>query len=198
MIRRITVATLAVLVAVLVPAAPAFAHNRLTSSAPAEGAQLDTVPAEIVLTFAESLNPAYTQVIVTDATKTRVATSDPVVDGPKATITFTGTPTASTYTVAYRVVSKDGHPVQGSYPFTLTPTPTATSTVAAPASAAPASAAPASAATPTELDPASASASTPAENGSPSALIVFAAIAAVATLGGGTAFLLSRRRKPTP
>jgi methionine-rich copper-binding protein CopC len=118
-IRRTAVAALAMCVAVLVPATPAFAHNRLTSATPGENAQLDTVPAAVVLEFAEALNPTYTQIIVSDAAKARVAVSEPVVDGGKATLTFTGTPGDGVYTVAYRVVSKDGHPVQGSYAFTV-------------------------------------------------------------------------------
>lgn len=169
MIRRLLVTALALTLALLIPAAPAFAHNRLTSSAPAEGARLDTVPPEIVLEFAETLNPAYTQLIVTDAAKARVAVSDPVVDGATATITFTGTPGDDVYTVAYRVVSKDGHPVQGSYAFT----------VGAGAPAAPVAAAP----------PA-------APESTPFALIVLGALGVVAgvAVAGAVAFRLIRRR----
>ncbi|MDP9793491.1 methionine-rich copper-binding protein CopC [Catenuloplanes nepalensis] len=177
MIRRMLAAALAMTVAVLVPAAPAFAHNRLTSSVPAEGARLDAVPAEIVLEFAESLNPTYTQLIVTDAAKARVAVSDPAVDGGKATITFTGTPGDGVYTVAYRVVSKDGHPVQGSYAFTVG--------TGAPAVAASNPAAPVVADAP------------PAAGGSsPAGVIVLVALVVVAVAGGAVAFWLSRRRRP--
>ncbi|GAB7039447.1 MULTISPECIES: copper resistance CopC family protein [Catenuloplanes] len=177
MIRRLAVAVLALTLAVLVPAAPAAAHNRLTSSVPAEGARLDAVPTEIVLEFAEALNPTYTQLIVTDAAKTRVAVSAPEVDGARARITVTGTPGDNVYTVAYRVVSKDGHPVQGSYAFTVG----AGAPAAAPTTAA--------------------AAAPPATTGSaptgPTALIAIAiAIAAVVVAGGAVAFWLSRRRRP--
>lgn len=172
--RRVAVAALTVCLGVLLPAAPASAHNRLTSATPAENSRLDAVPAEIVLEFAEALNPAYTQVIVSNSAKARVAVSEPVVDGAKATITFTGTPGEDAYTVAYRVVSKDGHPVQGSYAFTVG--------AGAPPAAAPASAAP--------------QAGPRAENdSSPTTLIVLVAVATVGVAGGAAAFWLSRRRR---
>ncbi|WP_063746556.1 copper resistance CopC family protein [Catenuloplanes japonicus] len=173
-IRRVAVAALAICLAVLVPASPAFAHNRLTSSTPVENAQLDAAPAEIVLEFAESLNPAYTQIIVSDAAKARVAVSEPVVDGGRATVTFTGSPGDNVYTVAYRVVSKDGHPVQGSYTFTV-------------GAGAPAAAAPSAAAVTTET-----------AEGSPVLLITLIAVAVVA-IGAGTVFVLLRKRRlPAP
>lgn len=42
-----------------------------------------------------------------------------MVTGAKSTVQVTDTLPNGTYTVAYRVVSADGHPVQGSYPFTV-------------------------------------------------------------------------------
>ncbi|MFI5841606.1 copper resistance protein CopC [Catenuloplanes sp. NPDC051500] len=172
MIRRVAVAALAVCVAALVPATPAFAHNRLTSSAPAENARLDTVPAEVVLEFAEALNPAYTQIIVSDAAKTRVAVSEPVVDGAKATITFTGTPGDDVYTVAYRVVSKDGHPVQGAYAFTV------------------------GAGAPVAAQVTSAAAAPVAESSPIAPGVLIAALALAVTAVAVAAFVLIRRRRP--
>ncbi|GAB7046182.1 copper resistance CopC family protein [Catenuloplanes indicus] len=182
MIRRVLAAALALTLAVLVPAAPAFAHNRLTSSVPAEGARLDAVPAEIVLEFAEALNPAYTQLIVTDAAKARVAVSEPAVDGATAKITFTGTPGDDVYTVAYRVVSKDGHPVQGSYTFTVGAGAPAVVSSASPATASPATASPAAV---SSVSVSSVSVS----------YGVIALGAAVAAAGGAVVFWLFRRRR---
>ncbi|WP_310376398.1 copper resistance CopC family protein [Catenuloplanes atrovinosus] len=175
--RRVVVAALAVAVAVLVPAAPAYAHNRLTSSTPAEGARLEAAPAQIALTFAESLNPVYTQVIVSDAAKARVAVSDPVVDGATATVTLAGAPAHGVYTVAYRVVSKDGHPVQGSYAFTV-------------GSGVPSAA-------PEVTDPAS-TAAPPAAGGPPTGVVALVAIGAVVLVAGGAVAFRFSRRRTTP
>ncbi|GAB2947824.1 hypothetical protein GCM10027280_40690 [Micromonospora polyrhachis] len=120
----------AVLVA-LVPAGPAAAHNRLRSATPERDATLTAPPTEVVLEFAEPLNPTYTTIVVTDAARQRVATSEPVVAGTRGTVTFTEPLTDGGYTVAYRVVSADGHPVQGSYPFTVGSGPASVTTPSA-------------------------------------------------------------------
>ncbi|WP_051723619.1 copper resistance CopC family protein [Micromonospora chokoriensis] len=133
---RLGVATVAALLTLLVPASPARAHNTLRSSSPARDAALPVAPTEVSLEFSARLDPAFATVVLTDANKRRIPTSDPVVVGATSTITLTGTLPNGTYTVAYRVVSTDGHPLRGSYPFSVAD-PTAS---AAPISAAGASA----------------------------------------------------------
>ncbi|WP_374197499.1 copper resistance protein CopC [Micromonospora sp. RL09-050-HVF-A] len=116
---RLAAALLAAALALLVAATPAWAHNSLTSASPAREATLSRAPTEITLEFLARLDPAFTTIVLTDGTKRRVPTGDPVVDGTKSTVQVTDTLPNGTYTVAYRVVSADGHPVQGSYPFTV-------------------------------------------------------------------------------
>ncbi|MGC4759106.1 copper resistance CopC family protein [Micromonospora trifolii] len=116
---RLGAAVLAVLVAVLIPASPAWAHNSLKTATPARDATLSSAPAEVTLEFMQRLDPAFTTIVLTDAAKRKLPTSDPVVTGAKSTVQVTDTLPNGTYTVAYRVVSVDGHPVQGSYPFTV-------------------------------------------------------------------------------
>lgn len=103
----------------LVPASPAAAHNSLKATTPAKDAELDAAPTEITLEFLQRLDPAFTTIILSDAAEQKVPTSEPVVTGTKGTIGIEGTLANGTYTVAYRVVSADGHPVQGSYAFTV-------------------------------------------------------------------------------
>ena len=67
----------------------------------------------------QRLDPTFTTIVLTDAAKRKLPTGDPVVVGAKSTVQVTDTLPNGTYTVAYRVVSADGHPVQGSYPFTV-------------------------------------------------------------------------------
>ncbi|NYT93342.1 copper resistance CopC family protein [Salinispora sp. H7-4] len=112
-------AVLAAAALLLVPAAPAAAHNSLKTTTPAKNAELDKAPAEITLEFLQKLDPAFTTIVLSDAAEQKVPTGEPVVTGAKGTISIDGTLANGTYTVAYRVVSADGHPVQGSYAFTV-------------------------------------------------------------------------------
>ena len=116
---RLGAAVLAVLVAVLIPASPAWAHNSLQTATPARDATVPSAPTEVTLEFMQRLDPAFTTIVLTDAAKRKLPTGEPVVTGAKSTVQVTDTLPNGTYTVAYRVVSVDGHPVQGSYPFTV-------------------------------------------------------------------------------
>ncbi|MFG1608071.1 copper resistance protein CopC [Actinoplanes sp. NPDC049265] len=131
---------LAVAGAVLLPGTPALAHNALVSSTPAGDATLTVAPASVSLVFTERLNPDFTTVAVSDAARARVATGTPVIDGATGVVPVTQPLANGSYTVAYRVVSVDGHSVQGSYRFTLADPalpPAAAPAVSGPAAAAP-------------------------------------------------------------
>ncbi|GAA0459397.1 hypothetical protein Aca07nite_58880 [Actinoplanes capillaceus] len=116
--RRLLVAVAAVL-AVLAPGTPAWAHVQLVSADPAKGATLTAAPKAVTLEFSQRLNADFTTIVVSDAARQRVAATPATVDDNRGTVTFTAALGNGTYTVAYRVVSADGHTVQGSYPFTL-------------------------------------------------------------------------------
>ncbi|WP_410813623.1 copper resistance protein CopC [Micromonospora sp. 067-2] len=118
-VARLGAGVLTALVALLVAATPASAHNTLRSSSPARDATLSSAPTEVTLEFMARLDPTFTTIVLTDAAKRRIPTGEPVVAGTASTVRVTGTLPNGTYTVAYRVVSADGHPVQGSYPFTV-------------------------------------------------------------------------------
>ncbi|RAN97081.1 copper resistance CopC family protein [Micromonospora noduli] len=139
---RLGAAVLAVLVAVLIPGSPAWAHNSLRTATPARDATVPSAPTEVTLEFMQRLDPAFTTIVLTDAAKRKLPTGEPVVTGAKSTVQVTDTLPNGTYTVAYRVVSVDGHPVQGSYPFTVAdPTSSAAPVANVSASAPPPSAA---------------------------------------------------------
>ncbi|MER7416678.1 copper resistance CopC family protein [Micromonospora peucetia] len=112
-------AALAAAALLLVPAAPAAAHNTLRAASPADGAHLTTPPRRITLEFAQRLDPTFTTIALTDAVRRKVPTGAPTVDGTKGTVTIDEALGEGAYTVAFRVVSADGHPVQGSYRFTV-------------------------------------------------------------------------------
>jgi copper resistance protein C len=110
---------LATVAAMLLPGTPALAHNALVSSTPARDATVVAAPAAVSLVFSEELNPDFTTVAVSDAARSRITTGTPVVDGSTGVVPLTQSLANGAYTVAYRVVSVDGHSVQGSYRFTV-------------------------------------------------------------------------------
>ncbi len=117
--------------AVLATAGPAAAHAALVSTDPADGTTLGALPAQITLTFDDTIvaDLGGNQVQVTDATGAALTDGDPVVQDNIVTQALTGA-ASGPITVAWRVVSDDGHPVSGGFSFTVTapPTPTATPT----------------------------------------------------------------------
>ncbi|KAA0923601.1 copper resistance protein CopC [Rhodococcus sp. ANT_H53B] len=134
--KRLAVIAAAILTATALSIAPAAAHATLQSSNPAENSVLDAAPDEVTLTFNQSVQSNFATVTVVGSDGTQWGASDPVVDGSTVTVDLDGLGAAGEYTIGYRVVSADGHPITGSIPFQLTqasPTSAATSASAAPA-----------------------------------------------------------------
>lgn len=130
------VALLALIAVVLAP--PASAHDVLTGSEPADGAQLDAAPAELVLTFNNELLDSAQAVVVTDAAGTTVAEGSPVIDGSEATFALPELG-AGEYDAAWSVVSSDGHRIDGALGFAVAGAVGETTTGPAAAPSAPAS-----------------------------------------------------------
>lgn len=110
-------------VAVLLPcllvgaAGPAAAHATLLSTDPADQSSIEVAPKAVTLTFNEPVGrPA---VVVTAPDGSRVSGRVSALDS-KVTADLTGAAQKGTYTVAYRVVSVDGHPIAGESTFTTT------------------------------------------------------------------------------
>jgi len=104
---------------VLAPS-PATAHSSRVEANPSDGATLETLPAEATLTFDEA--PKTADVVLArpdgkvDKLKTKVA-------GSTITARLPGDGPRGVYTLSYRVVSADGHPVSGSITFGVTTGP---------------------------------------------------------------------------
>lgn len=118
--KRLAVIAAAILTATALSIAPAAAHATLQSSNPAENSVLDAAPDEVTLTFNQSVQSNFATVTVVGADGTQWGASDPVVDGSTVTVDLDGLGAAGEYTIGYRVVSADGHPITGSIPFQLT------------------------------------------------------------------------------
>ncbi|MGC5032859.1 copper resistance CopC family protein [Micromonospora sp. DT229] len=188
-------ALLAATALLVAPATPAHAHNVLRKATPAQDAELTKAPKKITLDFLQKLNPAFTTITLSDADKQPVATSEPEVEGTKGTVTIDSTLPNGVYTVAYRVVSSDGHPVQGSYKFTVAD-PSATAEPSPSPSPEPTepTESPSPTAEQTSVAPASPAAGDSSGGGAGTAALLTGAVLLAALAIGAVVVLLRRRR----
>lgn len=117
-LRALLVATLALL-ATIGLAGTAFAHATLIGSDPADGATLQTAPTIVTLTFDDSLEDFEPVVTVTGPDGNQYQSGSAVIDGVTMSSAVQPLTAAGAYTIAYRVVSDDGHPVEGQVRFDL-------------------------------------------------------------------------------
>jgi methionine-rich copper-binding protein CopC len=109
-------------------AVPAGAHDQLEASEPPADAELTAPPVEVVLSYSADLVATGTQVVVT--TPDGDVDAEVTVDGPEVRAALPPDLPGGAYEVAWRVVSSDGHPIEGTFGFTVAqqpePVPTAT------------------------------------------------------------------------
>ena len=98
---------------------PAFGHAHLSKSTPAAGATVGP-PAEIVLSFTEPLEPAFSTIEVRDSMGKRIATGKAQVKDDVMRLQLNPLPSGR-YTVNWRVLSVDTHKSQGNFVFTVKP-----------------------------------------------------------------------------
>jgi methionine-rich copper-binding protein CopC len=103
----------AVLLVVALPPSPVAAHAILLVSEPAAGATLDAAPSEIRLEFNEAIEADFGQLQVSGPDGRRLDEEPPTADGTIVTSPLAIATQAGTHTVAYRIISADGHPVEG-------------------------------------------------------------------------------------
>lgn len=102
-------AALVGLVALL--ATPASAHSQLLSSSPAPGEAVET-PTTVTFVFNEALIDAGTEVSVTDAAGEVLPLTPSYPEPTTVSVELPRLPDGAA-TVAWRVVSADGHPIEG-------------------------------------------------------------------------------------
>ncbi|MGB3354384.1 MAG: copper resistance CopC family protein [Mycobacterium sp.] len=180
---RAVTTTLVALAFLLSGVGVAAAHTSLVGSDPVNGATVVSPLTAVVLNFSEEINPAFADVAVTSADGRNWVSGSASVEGPRLTAALgPDRLTDGLYTVGYRVVSADGHPVSGSYTFTIAgvrdqPSPTIAPSPATPSSAEPSVPAPA------------------APEGSDTKASVLTAASVGLALGGVIAFWQHRRRR---
>jgi copper resistance protein C len=118
-LRAVLVVAL-VAAAALAGAAVASAHAVRIAVDPANGAALNAGPQRVSATFNEKLQPQFDAMTVVGPDGNLWSDGDPSVDGAVISIGVRELGPAGTYTVNYRVTSADGHPVSGSWSFSLT------------------------------------------------------------------------------
>lgn len=104
--------------AVLFAAAPASAHDVAESTSPANGSSAATVPASVSVTFNKQPLALGASIAVNDASGENWAEGPvEIVDSVVSQKLRAGAP-AGAYTVVWRVVSSDSHPIEGTFTFT--------------------------------------------------------------------------------
>jgi hypothetical protein len=205
-LRRALVPAVGAVLVLLLTSPAALAHDRLKASNPADRAKLKSLET-IELEFTSHMQ---LPTIVLDGPGGKPVPLDkPRVQGNKVFARPTGTLPEGGYRIAWRVVSSDGHPIQGELAFTITApapseSPTEPSTSPSPSEGAsepptPASSPepqPASAQPPSSSTSSSPVAATRADGTSGLPGWLWAALAVV--LAGGAAVVFAARRKPGP
>lgn len=120
-LRRLLPFILTVLMLTLGWSATASAHATLETSSPAPDAVLPAGPPQVTLTFNEEVEAQFGAISVYDHTGTRVDKGDAALDphNPAVVVASLKPLGDGLYTVSYRVVSADGHPISGSYGFVV-------------------------------------------------------------------------------
>jgi methionine-rich copper-binding protein CopC len=95
-------------------------HNELIGTDPPDDAKLAAGPARITLTFDLPAQHGFSTVIVTGPDRNQWQAGPVTEDGATVSAPVRSLGPAGVYTVAWRIVSADGHPVRGTFPFTLT------------------------------------------------------------------------------
>ena len=123
MIQKRTMVRAASAIFIMVASVAAFAHPKLLSSNPAEGATGDA-PQKIELEFSENLVKQFSGATVTmtampgmDGSMKTPASVSAAADPKVMVITPAQPLTTGTYRVDWRAVSSDTHPITGNFSF---------------------------------------------------------------------------------
>lgn len=161
-------------------------HARLDAVVPKDGSSVDS-PTEVRLTFNERVNADFVMVTVVGP-RGSIVGGDPEVQGRVVRQPLTEDQAPGRYTVTYRVVSTDGHPISGTSTFAslATASPASSPSPTAPSTVPPVSPVPSNSVRHTSVE-------TSRYEGVPDiVLLTLAAIAVIALVLGGVA--VARRR----
>src|SRR5579863_3325802 len=112
--RILTIATAALLAVIAGTAAQA--HALLDHAQPRVGSSVPAAPREVVLTYTQNLEPAFSSVEVSDANGARVDLGKPSISASTMRVGLKPLP-PGTYRVRWQVLSLDTHTTEGSFTF---------------------------------------------------------------------------------
>ena len=119
-LRQLILLWLFVGASLLLGAGTAFAHNVLIGSEPANGSSVASGPNAVTLTYDLPVKQYFSAVSVVGPDGNHFEAGPAIVDGNSVRAPVLPLGPAGVYTVGYRIVSEDGHPVSGAVRFTLT------------------------------------------------------------------------------
>lgn len=119
--RRLFLTLLIAAAATIGYAGPASAHAALSGSDPQDGATVTAPPPSVTLSFNEEIVDYAQSISVTGPDTTSYQIGDPIIDGKNLTSRVAPLGTTGAYTLAFRVVSTDGHPITGQISFVYAP-----------------------------------------------------------------------------
>lgn len=117
-IRRALAALFVALLAVMVPVSAAYAHDSLAESSPKDGQSLQRVPDAIKLTFTDTPIALGSEIKVQDEEGKDWGIGEVEIVDKVATQAISPDAPGGKYTVTWRVVSSDSHPIEGVFEFT--------------------------------------------------------------------------------
>ncbi len=100
-------------------AAPAGAHAELISTTPSQGATVQQAPPVVVMTYSEGVAVSDGGVRLLDPSGAVVPSTTATADGSEVRIEVPELGDEGTYTVDWKAVSADGHPIRGAWTFNL-------------------------------------------------------------------------------
>lgn len=114
----------AVMVTLVAGQTPAFAHDAVIKSSPADGTTLSAFPTDVSLTMSANPKPEFNTIAVSNKdTGEIVAKGAPTLNGNVLTFDLPDdlTVAAGHYTVGFQITSSDGHATRGAINFTYAP-----------------------------------------------------------------------------
>lgn len=112
--RIVKLATTAILA--LTAAQAAYAHAFLDHAEPRVGSTVPSAPKEVVLSFTQNLEPAFSSVEVSDANGARVDQGKARISASTMRVSLKSLP-PGTYRVRWQVLSVDTHTTEGNFSF---------------------------------------------------------------------------------
>lgn len=97
---------------------PAFAHSELTDSNPTDGQVVKKALDEVSITFSGKIEKG-SDITVTDSKGKEVESTDLTIHNTEMTASFDEPLANDDYQVDWNVLSADGHPVEGTYSFSV-------------------------------------------------------------------------------